>query len=139
MTSVALPLTAVLVVHASAFSVAAISAAGSVPWLLLGFPAGVYVTRLPLRGVQVAMDLVRAVAIGSVPVVAWLGGLTVAQLIGVALAVGSRECHLRRRQLNADAGDRPQGGTDEAEQLDRCLQRHRFNSPARGLAVSWSA
>jgi MFS family permease len=88
-TSVALPLTAVLVVHASAFSVAAISAAGSVPWLLLGFPAGVYVTRLPLRGVQVAMDLVRAVAIGSVPVVAWLGGLTVAQLIGVALIVGS--------------------------------------------------
>lgn len=89
MTSVALPLTAVLVVHASAFSVAAISAAGSLPWLLLGFPAGVYVTRLPLRGMQIAMDLVRAAAIGSVPVVAWLGGLTVAQLVGVALAVGS--------------------------------------------------
>ena len=88
-TSVALPLTAVLVVHASAFSVAAISAAGSLPWLLLGFPAGVYVTRLPLRGVQVAMDLLRAAAIGSVPVVGWVGGLTVAQLLAVALAVGS--------------------------------------------------
>jgi MFS family permease len=88
-TTVALPLTAVLVVHASAFSVAAISAAGSVPWLLLGFPAGVYVSRLPLRSMQVAMDLVRAVAIGSVPVVAWLGGLSVAQLIAVALTVGS--------------------------------------------------
>lgn len=87
-TSVALPLTAVLVVHASAFSVAAISAAGSLPWLVLGFPAGVYVAHLPLRATQIAMDLVRAVAIGSVPIVAWLGGLSVAQLIGVALAVG---------------------------------------------------
>lgn len=87
-TSVALPLTAVLVVHASAFSVAAITAAGGLPWLVLGFPAGVYVTRLPLRGTQVAMDLVRAVAIASIPVVGWLGGLTVAQLIGVALTVG---------------------------------------------------
>lgn len=88
-TSVALPLTAVLVVHASAFSVAAIAASGGVPWLVLGLPAGVYVARLPLRGVQVAMDLLRALAIGSIPVVAWVGALTVAQLIAVGLVVGS--------------------------------------------------
>jgi predicted MFS family arabinose efflux permease len=88
-TSVALPLTAVLVVHASAFSVAAIAAAGGVPWLVLGLPAGVFVARLPLHATQVAMDLLRAAAIGSVPVVYWAGVLTVAQLIGVALVVGS--------------------------------------------------
>jgi MFS family permease len=88
-TSVALPLTAVLVVHASVFSVAAITAAGGVPWLILGLPAGVCVSRLPLRGTQVAMDLVRAVAIGSIPVVGWLGDLSVAQLLAVALVVGS--------------------------------------------------
>jgi predicted MFS family arabinose efflux permease len=88
-TSVALPLTAVLVVHASVFSVAAITAAGGLPWLVLGLPAGVFVSRLPLRGTQVAMDLVRAFAIGSIPVVGWLGDLGVAQLLAVALAVGS--------------------------------------------------
>ena len=88
-TSVALPLTAVLVVHASAFAVASIVAADTAPWLLLGLPAGVLVHRLPLRGTQVATDLVRAVAIGSIPVVAWVGSLTVAQLVAVALAVGS--------------------------------------------------
>jgi MFS family permease len=88
-TSVALPLTAVLVVHASVFSVAAIAAAGGVPWLVLGLPAGVLVARLPLRGTQVAMDLVRALAVCSIPVEAWVGTLTVAQLIAVALLVGA--------------------------------------------------
>jgi len=88
-TSVALPLTAVLVVHASAFSVAAITAAGAMPWLVLGLPAGVYVSRLPLRGVQVSMDLLRAAAILSVPLVAWIGSLSVAQLVAVALIVGA--------------------------------------------------
>lgn len=88
-TSVAFPLTAVLVVHASAFSVAAVTASSGLPWLILGFPAGVYVSRFPLRGMQIAMDLVRALAIGSIPVAAWFGGLTVAQLITVALIVGS--------------------------------------------------
>jgi MFS family permease len=88
-TSVALPLTAVLVVHASVFGVAAITAAGSAPWLIIGLPAGVYVSRLPLRATQVSMDLVRALAIGSIPVVGWLGDLSVAQLLAVALVVGS--------------------------------------------------
>jgi hypothetical protein len=88
-TSVALPLTAVLVVHASAFSVAAITAAGAMPWLVLGLPAGVYVSRLPLRGVQVSMDLLRAAAILSVPLVAWIGSLSVAQLVAVALLIGA--------------------------------------------------
>lgn len=88
-TTVALPLTAVLVVHASAFNVAAITAAGGVPWLVLGLPAGVYVARLPLRKVQVSMDLLRALAIVSVPIVGWAGSLSVAQLLAVALVVGA--------------------------------------------------
>src|SRR5690348_16335931 len=44
-TTVALPLTAVTVVHASTFAVAAITAAGQLPWLVLGLPAGVLVAR----------------------------------------------------------------------------------------------
>jgi MFS family permease len=87
-TTVALPLTAVSVVHASTFAVAAITAAGQLPWLVLGLPAGVLVARLPLRETQVAMDLIRGLAIMSIPVLAWAGMLTVAQLGAVAALVG---------------------------------------------------
>jgi MFS family permease len=87
-TTVALPLTAVTVAHASTFAVAVITAAGQLPWLVLGLPAGVLVARLPLRETQVAMDLIRGLAIASIPVVAWAGGLTVVQLTGVAALVG---------------------------------------------------
>ncbi|MGV9247222.1 MFS transporter [Streptomyces sp. NPDC003710] len=87
-TAVALPLLAVLVLHASAFEVSLITAASFASWLLIGLPAGVLVHRLPMRGTQVAMDLVRAAAVASVPVAAALGVLTLPHLIVVALVVG---------------------------------------------------
>lgn len=87
-TTVALPLTAVTVVHASTFAVAAITAAGQLPWLILGLPAGVLVARLPLRETQVAMDLIRAGAIASIPLAAWAGALTASQLAAVAAVLG---------------------------------------------------
>ncbi|MGW2425738.1 MFS transporter [Streptomyces sp. NPDC001709] len=87
-TAVALPLLAVLVLHASAFAVSLITAASFASWLLVGLPAGVLVHRLPLRGTQVAMDLIRAAAVASVPVAAALGVLSLPQLIVVALVVG---------------------------------------------------
>ncbi|WP_129311441.1 MFS transporter [Streptomyces sp. L2] len=87
-TAVALPLLAVLVLHASAFEVSLITAAGFASWLLIGLPAGVLVHRLPLRGTQVAMDVVRAVAVASVPAAAAFGVLSLAQLVVVALVVG---------------------------------------------------
>lgn len=83
--SVALPLTAVVVLHASAFQVGVLAAASYVAWIVVGLPAGVLVGRLPLRGTQVAMDLVRALALASVPLSWWLGHLTLAQLVAVAL------------------------------------------------------
>lgn len=86
-TAVALPLVAVSVLHASAFEVSLVAAASYVAWLLISLPAGVLVQRLPLRETQVAMDLVRAAAIASIPLVGWWGGLSVAQLVVVALVV----------------------------------------------------
>lgn len=87
-TSVALPLLAVGVLGAGGFQVSLITAAGFAAWILIGLPAGVLVHRLPLRGTQVAMDLVRAAAVASVPVAAAFGVLRLAQLIVVALLVG---------------------------------------------------
>lgn len=86
-TSVALPLTAVVVLHATTFEVGLLTAATYAAWLLVGLPAGVLVGRLPLRGTQLAMDLVRAAAVMSVPVAWWAGLLTLWQLVVVALVV----------------------------------------------------
>ncbi|MEY9836199.1 MFS transporter [Streptacidiphilus sp. EB103A] len=87
-TSVALPLVAVVSLHATALQVSLITAASFVSWLLIGLPAGVLVHRLPLRGAQVAMDLIRAAAVASVPLAAAFGVLRFTQLIAVALVVG---------------------------------------------------
>ncbi len=86
-TAVALPLVAVSTLHASAFEVGLLTAATYLAWAVIGLPAGVFVQRLPLRATQVAMDVTRAVAIGSVPVAWWLGHLTMTHLVGVALVI----------------------------------------------------
>lgn len=86
-TAVALPLIAVTVLHVSAFEVGVLAAASYVAWIAIGLPAGVLVQRLPLRETQVAMDLVRAVAIVSIPVAWWLGSMTLTHLVLAALVV----------------------------------------------------
>jgi len=86
-TAVALPLTAVSVLHATALEVSVVTAARYVAWLVMGLPAGVISQRLPLRGVQVGMDLVRFAAIASIPLAWYAGRLTVAHLALAALAV----------------------------------------------------
>lgn len=87
-TAVALPLVAVEALHASSFEVSLLPAAGFLAWIVIGLPAGAIVQRLPLRGAQVTMDLLRAAALVSVPVAAALGVLTLGQLLVVALLVG---------------------------------------------------
>jgi len=84
---VALPLTAISVLGASALEVSVVTAAGYVAWLVIGLPAGVISQRLPLRGVQVAMDLLRFLAIVSIPLAHALDLLTVAHLAVAALVV----------------------------------------------------
>lgn len=60
MTILALPLTAVLVLQASAFEVALLATAASVPYLVLGIPVGVWVDRVRRRPVMIAADVGRA-------------------------------------------------------------------------------
>ncbi|MFE0174472.1 MFS transporter [Streptomyces sp. NPDC059002] len=85
MTSVALPLVALTGLHATTFQVTLLAAATQAAWLFLGLPAGVIVQRFPLRTTQVTMDLIRAVAMGSVPVAWWLDRLTFPHLLLTAL------------------------------------------------------
>jgi len=87
-TTIAMPLLAVLTLRASTFEVAMLTVAGDIAWLVIALPAGVMVGRLPLRGTQVAMDVIRAVAVLSIPLVAVLHGLRFAQLVIVELIIG---------------------------------------------------
>ncbi|WP_267246534.1 MFS transporter [Streptomyces sp. PR69] len=87
-TLVALPLVAVLQLKASAFEVGLLTAAETAAFLLIGLPAGAWVDRMRRLPLMIRADLVRAAAIGSVPLAAAAGVLTMAQLYAVALVTG---------------------------------------------------
>lgn len=87
-TLLALPLTAVVVLRASTFQVGLLSAAVTAAFLVLALPAGAVVDRLAKRRLMLACDVVRVLVIGSVPVTAAFGVLTMAQLYAVALVAG---------------------------------------------------
>lgn len=87
-TYVALPLVAVLVLHASAFQVGLVTAATSVAWLVVALPAGVWVDRLPRRALLIGIDTGRVLLLASIPVAWSLHALSVGQLVVVAFLVG---------------------------------------------------
>jgi MFS family permease len=87
-TMIALPLTAVNALHATAFDMGILTAAGPLAYLLVGLPAGAWVDRLPRRTVMIVADLGRAILLASIPIAAILGPLSMEQLFLVALLVG---------------------------------------------------
>ena len=86
---VVIPLVALDTLHTSTFIVTLLTAMVWLPWVVIGIPAGAWVDRLPPRPVMLACDAVSAAAYVSVPVAAWCGVLTVAQLIAVTLVAGT--------------------------------------------------
>jgi MFS family permease len=89
MAVVGVPLVAVIVLHASTFTLGVLTAAAWLPWLLIGLPAGAWVDRLPARRVMIVCDVVSAMLYASVPVTAWAGVLTTGLVIGVQLGGGA--------------------------------------------------
>jgi MFS family permease len=87
-TMVALPLVAVVLLHASTFQVGLLTAAGTACFLLVALPAGLVVDRVPKRRLMLACDVARTLIIGSVAVAAAFGVLTMLQLFAVALLAG---------------------------------------------------
>ena len=88
-TLLALPLTAVLILHASAGQMGALTALEMLPTLLLSLFAGVLVDRLHRRPLLVAADLGRAVLLVLIPLEALLGMLRIELLYPVALLNGA--------------------------------------------------
>lgn len=87
--TVALPIVATSVLHASTFEIALVAAAGSAAWLILGLPSGVWVDRMRRRRLMLAMETLRGCAMLSIPVAWATGVLSLAQLVTVALIVGA--------------------------------------------------
>ena len=89
-TLLALPLVAVLTLHASAAQMGFLVAAELMPHLLFSLLAGVWIERVQRRRrLMIVADLGRAVLLGSIPLAAALDMLTFPQLYGVAFCVGT--------------------------------------------------
>lgn len=86
-TLLAVPVAA-LALGAGPAAVAALSAAATAPFVVLSLPAGAWVAKFGLRRSMLCADVVRGLALLSLPVTARLGHLGYPQLLSVALAVG---------------------------------------------------
>jgi MFS family permease len=88
--ALAIPLTAILVLDASAFEVGLLTAMTWLPHLVFALPAGVWIDARPhRRRMMIAADVLRACALATLPIAYWLGGLTIWQLLAVTFAVGA--------------------------------------------------
>jgi predicted MFS family arabinose efflux permease len=87
-TSIALPLTAVVVLKASTLQVGLLTTASYAAFALIALPAGAVVDRLRKRRIMIWSDASRLLLIGSIPVTAALGVLTLWQLYLVAVLAG---------------------------------------------------
>lgn len=88
-TFLALPFTAVLFLHVTAAQMSFLVFAQTLPALLIGLFAGVWVDRLPRRPFLIIADIGRALLLGSLPIVALLGLLRSEYLFVVAFLVGT--------------------------------------------------
>ena len=87
-TQLALPLTAVVVLRASTLQVGLLTSAATLAFALIALPAGAIVDRRAKRWLMIWCDVARMLIIGSVPVAAALGVLTLGQLYAVAVSAG---------------------------------------------------
>jgi MFS family permease len=85
---VALPLLAVVSLHASPLEVGMLGAASTAAFAVIGLPAGAWIDRVRRRPVLVASDVARAALLATIPIAALLGVLSMWQLLLVSLLAG---------------------------------------------------
>jgi MFS family permease len=84
----AIPVLAVLVLDATAQEVGLLSAAETLAFLVIGLPVGAWVDRMRKRRVMMTADVVRALALASIPLLWWLDALQIWYLYVVGAVVG---------------------------------------------------
>lgn len=88
-TTLALPLTAALVLNASPFEMGVLIALEALPFPLFGLFAGVIVDRFRKLPIIIWADLGRGLALLAVPACAWMGWLTMPILYAAGFLVGT--------------------------------------------------
>src|ERR1700739_2792563 len=88
-TLLALPLSAAVLLHASATQMGLLTAAEIVPFALFSLPTGVWLDRVRKLPVYVVGELSISVTVASVPVAWWLGRLSMGWLYWVAFVIGA--------------------------------------------------
>lgn len=89
LTSMGIPLTALLVLGATPIQLGLLTALTSAPVLVFGLIAGVWVDRLRRRPIMMAADVGRALLLGTIPLAALWGALRVEHLYAVAALTGA--------------------------------------------------
>jgi len=85
---IALPLVAVLTLKLGALDIGLLASAGRIPAAILSPFVGTVVDAVDRRRLCITCDIVRAVAVGSVPVAAVTGSLSYVQLVIVSAVMG---------------------------------------------------
>lgn len=87
-TTFALPLVALQTLGADTFMMGVLNAMVWLPWLLVGLQAGAWADRRRRRPLMIGCQLVSALLVVSVPLLAWLDVLTMGYVLVIAFAVG---------------------------------------------------
>ena len=87
-TFVALPLTAVVLLKAAPLQMGILTACGTLPYLLLGLPVGVWVDRLRRLPLLINADIGRALLLATIPLLTTLGKLSIEYLYLLAFITG---------------------------------------------------
>ena len=90
-TGLALPLTAIIILSADSVQVGILNFAGSVPWLMFGLLAGVWIDRHRKQRIMVTSNILRGSVLALIPIAAFLGVITklgIPFLYAISFAVG---------------------------------------------------
>ena len=80
-TNLALPLTAALLLNATPMQMGILVALETLPFALVSLHAGVLLDRVRKLPIVIAADVGRAIALLAIPVMAWLGALSVENIV----------------------------------------------------------
>jgi len=88
-TLLALPICAVLLMHATPSQMGTLAALESLPFLLFGLPSGVLLDRCRRLPIMMCSDVMVATALASVPLAWWMDVLTIHWLYAVGFMLGT--------------------------------------------------
>ena len=124
-TLLALPLSAAVLLHASATQMGILTAAEIVPFALFSLPSGVWLDRVRKLPVYVVGELSISATVASVPLAWWLGWLSIDWLYIVGFVIGA---------VNTTAGSAAQIVLTQIVPRERLVEAHAKNALASSTA-----